>query len=166
MQKYYETTRLSLSPLTPDDAAFIQELVNSPEWIEFIGQRNVTDEDSAKAYIQKILDSPSVQYWVARLSADGTPVGVVTLIQRAYLEHQDLGFALLKRYTQQGLAKEAALAVLDAYWRETEAPCILATTVLHNSSSIQLLERLGYVFQKEIQPETEPLRLYVLARSD
>jgi len=47
-----ETERLRLRQFTRDDTKFILELLNSPEWIEFIGDRNVKTETQATEYLQ------------------------------------------------------------------------------------------------------------------
>ena len=82
--------RIQLSPLNTTHASFIIELVNSPGWLEFIGERNVKSREDAEAYIRKIDSNPAIDYWIIELVTSGEPVGIVTLIQRDYL--QKLGF--------------------------------------------------------------------------
>jgi hypothetical protein len=38
MQKHFTTARLVLDELTLSDSAFIAQLVNTPEWLKFIGR--------------------------------------------------------------------------------------------------------------------------------
>lgn len=46
MKTIIETERLRLREFTFDDSKFIMTLLNSPRWVEFIGERNVkTIED-------------------------------------------------------------------------------------------------------------------------
>ena len=52
MYKTFETERLILRPTTVDDAKMILDLLNSPKWIQNIGDRNVNNLDEAKAYIE------------------------------------------------------------------------------------------------------------------
>ena len=54
MENYvtFETERLLVQPTNEADAAFILELMNTPKWIKYIGQRNVHTEADALAYIQ------------------------------------------------------------------------------------------------------------------
>lgn len=47
------TERLVLKPTTVEDAAFILELLNSPKWLKFIGDRNVKSIAEAEAYIKE-----------------------------------------------------------------------------------------------------------------
>jgi [ribosomal protein S5]-alanine N-acetyltransferase len=48
-----ETDRLTLRFASLDDAAFILELLNDPDWLKFIGDRGVRTIDQAKEYIDK-----------------------------------------------------------------------------------------------------------------
>lgn len=157
-----ETTseRLSLVPLTEDDHQFIYELVNTKGWLTFIGDRNVGSPAAAIDYILKILDNDKVCYWVARLKDSGTPIGVVTFIQRDYLEHPDIGFAFLPQFSGRGYAYEAAKAVLSAVVASEKIPYVLATTIPENIRSIQLLQKIGLSFEREILVGEETLHVY------
>ena len=56
--KIIETTRLVLREFTTDDAEFILELLNSPGWLQFIGDRGVRTTDDARNYISgKLIES-------------------------------------------------------------------------------------------------------------
>jgi [ribosomal protein S5]-alanine N-acetyltransferase len=154
----FYTERLHLRAMNQDDHAFIFTLTNSPEWIEFIGDRNIRTEADARAYIKRIEDNDHYHFWTACKREDGTPMGVVTYIQRDYLDHPDLGFAFLKPFTGQGFAYEAAKEALALMYERF--PKLYATTVPGNVNSIRLLEKLGYHFDQEIVVAEEPLRLY------
>jgi ribosomal-protein-alanine N-acetyltransferase len=160
MKTYYKTQRLSLHPLTLNDAEFISELVNSPGWIQFIGDRNVRSTEDAAAYIRKLLDNPAIYYWVVKTIDQQTPMGVVTLIQREYLDHPDIGFAFLPRYSGQGYAYEATHSVLTDVLSNPSTENVLATTIKENENSIKLLEKLGLRFNRQITIEDETLLVY------
>lgn len=49
----FTTERLTIRPTSEEDAAFIFELLNTPKWIENIGDRNITSVELAKDYISK-----------------------------------------------------------------------------------------------------------------
>lgn len=166
MQKNYKTERLLLRTLTPADAAFIFELVNSAGWIQFIGDRNVHNNEDAERYIQKILSNSDINYRVVTLQDTKTAIGVVTLIKRSYLEHHDIGFAFLPAYARQGYAFEASAAVLADLLKSNQHEIILATTLKENISSIQLLQKLGFNFSKEITNEQDILQLFSITKND
>lgn len=52
MKCILETERLTLRQFTPGDAKFIIQLLNSPGWLEFIGDRNVKTDEQAVDYLQ------------------------------------------------------------------------------------------------------------------
>jgi RimJ/RimL family protein N-acetyltransferase len=158
MQHTYSTDRLFLNQIHLNDAEFISELVNTPEWIKFIGDRNIKNIADANAYIQKIINNPNTNFWVVRIHDQQIPIGIISIIKRDYLNHHDIGFAFLTKYTKKGYAHEATIAVLNDAIKNHKQ--ILATTLKENTNSIQLLEKLGLQFHKEIQNENQFLQVY------
>lgn len=161
-----ETDRLFVRRLTLDDAAFILELVNDPDWLRFIGDRHVHSLDEARTYL---LNGPLAMYsrsgfglYAVVLKGSGVPIGMCGLIKREGLIDVDLGFAYLPEYRAQGYAYEAASAVMAYGRREFGLQRIVAITSLDNVRSIQLLEKLGFVFEKIIQlsDDGEELKLF------
>jgi [ribosomal protein S5]-alanine N-acetyltransferase len=159
MLTHLNTTRLSLQPLSLNDAAFVFELVNTQGWLQFIGNRHVSNLETSRHYIQKLMDNSNIQYWVVRLNENRIPMGIVTFIKRDYLEYHDIGFAFLPQYGNQGYAYEATRTVLNALKTEGH-PKIWATTLEENVLSIKLLEKLGFHFAKTITVENTMLQLY------
>ena len=161
----FETDRLILRELTVEDAPFILELVNDPDWRHFIGDRGIRTLVEAGAYI---LGGPVAMYrrlgfglWHVALK-DQTPIGICGLIKHDTLDHVDLGFAFLPGFRGRGYAYEAAAASL-AYGREILClDWIVATTTLDNAASGRLLERLGFRFERIIRPAADrpDLKLY------
>jgi len=158
--------RLSLSLLQPTDAEFIYKLVNTPDWIKFIGDRKVTSKSKAEGFVQSIMDSVHVNYWVVRLREGNVPTGIMSLVKRDYLDSHDVGFAFLPEHTGKGLAYEASRVLLRHLAEENLFPKILATTIKDNSNSIALLEKLGFHFDKEIENGGEELVVYAATLSD
>lgn len=157
-----QTERLLLTALDYCDNAFIIAIVNTPGWLKFIGNRNIYSALDAQLYIQNILDNPLFTYWVVRLQTDQTPIGVVSLIKRDYLDAHDLGFAFLPQYMNMGYAYEAAHCITKELKKSQLYPKLYATTLVENKSSIKLLTRLGFQFINSIHPKEETLNLYEL----
>jgi [ribosomal protein S5]-alanine N-acetyltransferase len=162
MKIHLPTQRLIINDLLDSDHPFILELLNTKGWLEFIGDRKVHTEEDAKAYIQKIKNTENLDYWVVRTQAQNQPIGVVSYLKRAYLEHYDLGFAFLPAYMGQGYAHEASKAVLGEIQAQLPAP-IQACLLPHNTPSLKLLGRLGFVFEKNIEVDGAPMLVYVKA---
>ncbi len=151
----FETERLVLSELVPEDAPFILELVNEPDWLRFIGDRGVRNLDDARAYIQK---GPMDMYarlgfglYKVALKADGTPLGMCGLLKRDSLPDVDIGFAVLARFRGRGYAREAAEATLAYAGDNCGLKRTLAITAPDNERSIGLLQKLGFTYEKTLQ---------------
>jgi ribosomal-protein-alanine N-acetyltransferase len=161
-----ETPRLLLRWLVPDDAAFIQELVNQPSWLANIGERNVHSPEDAVGYITKGPRTMYAKYgfglWCVTRKEDGVPVGLCGLLQRDYLDHPDIGYAFLERHQGQGYGSEACLATLAHARSEFGARRLMAIVLPSNAGSIRILEKLGMRLQGPITPpgDDEELFLY------
>jgi RimJ/RimL family protein N-acetyltransferase len=141
-----ETERLVVRQFTLEDAGFIVTLLNSPNWLQFLGDRNIHSLADARQYL---INGPLASYEMHGFGLfqvslkDQTPIGMCGLIKRDGLEDVDVGFALLPEYTRQGYALEAAKAVLDYGYQQLRLPRIVAIVNPDNKGSISLLERLG-----------------------
>ena len=141
------TTRLQLRELDEGDAGFMVALLNQPDFLRFIGDRGVRDEAQARDYLR---DGPVASYarhgmgmYAVQPREGGAPVGLCGLVVREGLPDPDIGFALLPGYYRQGLAFEAASAVLDHARTTLALPRVLAIVSPGNARSIALLRRLG-----------------------
>ena len=158
MQHHFSTQRLLLDLVTERDHEFILTILNSEGWLQFIGDRNVHSTEDSLTYIKRIRDTPNFFYWVVRIKDSKTPIGIVSFMKRSYLDHFDIGFALLPDFMGFGYAHEAAETVLSA--AKTQYAPILATVIPQNSSSIRLLTKLGFHFEKEIDVQNLKLHVY------
>jgi RimJ/RimL family protein N-acetyltransferase len=160
-----ETARLRLRPLTPDDAAFILELVNDPDWIRFIGDRKVRNLDDARAYIGRTVamyERHGVGSLATELKETGEALGICGLIRREGLDDVDIGFAFLPRHRSKGYAHEAASAVIAHGREKLGVKRVVAINSKDNASSARVLEKLGLRFEKTITMpnDTEELRFF------
>jgi [ribosomal protein S5]-alanine N-acetyltransferase len=163
IQHSISTERLILENLKVDDYNFILSIVNSKGWIENIGDRHIHSKDEAVEYINKILWTENFVYWVVRIKKTKTPIGIISLIKRNYLENFDIGFAFLPQYTHYGYAYEASKAVLRMISGLPAFKIVLATTLFSNKSSIKLLIKLGFRYEKENVTENQKMHIYTNA---
>jgi RimJ/RimL family protein N-acetyltransferase len=150
------TPRLSIRPFTLDDAAFIVELLNDPGWLENIGDRGVRDADGARAYLTNgplaAQASHGFALWaVERRDAPGVPIGMCGLIRREGLDDVDIGYAFLPAARGQGLAREAAAAVLAHGFGALGLRRIVAITSVGNRASGRVLEAVGMRFERRLR---------------
>lgn len=154
------TARLTLTPFTLDDDAFILRLLNEPSFIDNIADRGVRTLEGARAYLS---NGPIASYaangfglWRVALGDGGPPIGMCGLIRRAGLADVDLGYALLPEYTGQGYAVEAARAALDFGRVALGLGRIIAIVSQTNSRSARVLEKLGFGREGLIQLPGDP----------
>jgi RimJ/RimL family protein N-acetyltransferase len=163
------SARLRLRRFAPEDAAFILELVNQPEWLRHIGDRKVRDIEAARAYLQ---NGPLAMYarhgfglYAIELNSGGTPIGMCGLLKRDTLPDVDIGYALLTAHVGHGYALEAAGACVDLARRQFQLPRLIAITAPDNARSAQLLVRLGMRLERRFLhgDPAEELCLYGMA---
>lgn len=163
-----ETERLILKPTSSDDAEFIHELLNSPKWLKFIGDRNVKTIEDAVAYIEERIRPQQIRlgysnYTVIR-KKDGAKIGSCGLYDRPGIEGIDLGFAFLPDFEKQGYGFEGANMLLDAAINKFQLDQVSGITLKENKASQKLLEKLGLKHIRNIilPHAEEELMLYQL----
>lgn len=162
MYRHLETERLLIRPIRMDDSEFILALVNSKGWIEFIGDRNVNDNNGAREYIIRILDNEKFFYSVFELKDSKMPIGIVSFLYREKHDYPDIGFAVLPGFEKKGYALEATKKYLEEIIKEKLTDRVIAITKPGNINSIRLLEKLGLQFEKAYLEDSVQLCLYSL----
>ncbi len=166
MKYIIQTDRLRLREFTLEDTKFIIELLNSPEWIRFIGDKNVKTEKQAKDYLK---NGPIKSYlengfglFLVEKKDNKESIGMCGIIRRHNLENPDIGFAFLPDFNSNGYAYEITSATLMYAKNKLKIPKISAITLRDNEKSIRLLEKIGLHFIKTIclSNNEEELLLY------
>ncbi|BBE19751.1 acetyltransferase, GNAT family [Aquipluma nitroreducens] len=168
--KTFETERLIIKPTFEEDAEFIFELLNSPNWLKYIGNRNVTSIESAREYI-KLKMLPQFErlgfgnYTVIRKS-DQAKMGVCGFYDRDGLDGLDIGFAFLQKYEGKGYGFESANKLKQVAFTEFGITEIVAITTQDNTASQKLLEKLGLTLigTTKIPNDNEELLLYKISK--
>lgn len=145
-----ETERLTIRPITSDDADFILELINTPKFHKYIGDRGIRSIAEAGEYLeQRYFTSyrKSGYGLYAVCLRDGTPIGNCGFVKRDEFASPDIGFAFLPEHESQGYGYESASAMLDYGRDKLGFTRVLAITSQDNEASVRLLEKLGFVFQ-------------------
>lgn len=145
--KSFETERLILRPTSEIDGAFILELLNTPKWLQYIGDRNVKTIEDATAYIKEKM-TPQLERLgygnYTLITKEGLQkIGTCGLYDRDGLEGIDIGFAFLPQYEKKGFAFEASNKLKEVAFDEFKIKAINAITNKDNISSQKLLEKLG-----------------------
>lgn len=165
-----ETNRLLISKFTLDDAAFFLELVNTPKWLKYIGDRKIKTIKQAENAIKnghlKSYQTYGFGFYKLQLKEENNKtIGTCGLIKRDTLNGVDFGFAMLPDYEGQGFGFESSEAILKLAKEEFKLKNILAITLPTNTNSIKLLEKLGLSFEKRVKPFEDDEELLLFAKT-
>lgn len=130
------TDRLELSLVAPDDVPAIAGLRMDPDVRQFLG--GVLDAHAAEERARSVVGTAG--YWVVRIAGAPSAVGLISLTPRG--ESFELSYEFATPHWGQGLASEAARAVLD---RCGSAERVVAITQAKNQPSRRLLEGLVFI---------------------
>ncbi len=162
-----ETTRLLLEEAATKDAHFFLRLMNSGTWLEHIGNRGIGTEELATAYINNSLKASYSKngygLFKMTLKASQTPIGICGFVKRDYLEHPDIGFALLPAYEGQGYAFEAAMETMKYGSEVLGLAPIFGITPNENTRSKKLLSKIGLQEVDEILPPGEDKKVLLFS---
>lgn len=171
LTRMFETERLFLRPTSVEDAALILEMLNTPKWLKYIGDRNVRTLDEAKTYIEeRILPQQKRlgfgSYTIIR-KADENKLGTCGLFDREGLEGIDMGYSLLPQNEGKGYAFEAASRLKQIAFEDFGLQEIHAITVDANVASKGLLLKLGFTPRGKttLPDDDEVLLLYTLKKT-
>nr|WP_321229097.1 GNAT family N-acetyltransferase [uncultured Psychroserpens sp.] len=164
-----ETNRLILSKITVDDAPFILELMNTPGWLKYIGDRNIKTVEAAAESIKnnqlKCYEQNGYGYYKMQVKAENLKtIGTCGLLKRDNLEHIDIGFSMLPEYHRKVYGYEAASEIMKLAKNEFGIKTICAITLPINKPSIYLLEKLGLSYQKTVKPFDDDKELLLFAK--
>ena len=166
MKYIFDTERLRVREFNTEDKSFIIELLNTPGWLEFIGDRNVRTDEQAGSYLE---NGPMKSYrengfglYMVETKQTNAPVGMCGILKRDTLDHPDIGFAFLPQHAGLGYAKETAKATLNYADETLKIRRLLAITKPDNRRSIRLLESIGFAFAETflLNEATDHLLLY------
>lgn len=167
----FRTERLVLRHCELFDDEFILELLNTPAWLAYIGDRQVQDEESARQYIRRIpfksYEENGFGIYTVVHAESKKAIGLCGFVKRSYLQHPDMGFAFLPAYWKQGYALEASRQLVQWGFENLETKKFYAITLPGNQPSIALLTKLGFKYEHEfVSDDThELLKLYSLYSS-
>jgi RimJ/RimL family protein N-acetyltransferase len=138
-----------------DDAEFILKLLNEPSFIHFIGDKGVRNQADAVRYIQT---GPMANYerfgfgqYLVELKEGRVPIGMCGLTKKDSLPDADIGYSFLPAYWSKGYAVEAAAGVKAYVKGVLGISKLVAVTNPDNESSIKLLGKIGFRFERMIR---------------
>lgn len=149
------TDRLLLRDFTTADLDGVYGIVGDDavtSWLSF----NTRCRDEAQTMLTGILErqqaQPRSEYYLAITPAD-TPPDVIGFIRLGLggVQAADLGYALLPSHWGQGLAYEAATAMIDFAFTALGLHRLTANIGPANAASIRLVQTLGFSYEGTIR---------------
>lgn len=163
-----ETSRLILRPMLQKDAPFLLALLNSPDWLKWIGDRNVHTITAAKNYIKtrmtKQWNEKGFGNFLVIQKSDGAKIGACGIYARPGLDNADLGYAFLPPYQGMGYATEAAQRVRDFGSLTCGLDIIAAITLKEHVASQKVLHKTGFKYKENITLDKNELMLFEYRR--
>jgi ribosomal-protein-alanine N-acetyltransferase len=145
-----ETERLFLRDWVPDDWRRFKPLATDARVLRYIGRSEPLSDEQIQAFVNGGIEKARSRGWIlwpvihrddAELIgfcgfADGFPPDV------------EIGWRLRTEYWGQGLASEAARAVLEYGWRRFGFGRVISVAQPANLASIRIMEKLGMSFEE------------------
>lgn len=153
------TERLTLTPFfndSTDDLDLLLAMFNDPVSLEKQGDFGLrTHDDLAKLLkachippsrfrIQPANNPPAYVMHLGHHEPHGTPIGMISVVQRGPDAIPDMGWGLLQEYSGKGYATEAAKACLKYWTEQLGIEEIFVTTRSTNRGSYRIAEKLGF----------------------
>lgn len=163
METVIETERLILRKFTVDDAPFMLELLNTPSWLRFIGDRNVHSIEEAEQFLIngniKSYEIYGFGFYAVIEKSSQELIGMCGLKKRDSLEDVDIGFAFMPNFMGKGYGFEAASATLEYAQSMLKLKKVIAIVDPENQLSIALIKKIGLQFEKMIQLSANDIEL-------
>lgn len=153
--KTLTTERLTLRLVSVDDAPFVLELYNQPDFYRFVGDKQIRTVSEAQRYIEasmlRMQELKGVSLLVVEITQSRKPIGICGLVKRDTLTTHDIGYGFLPEAYGYGYGFEAAEAVVTYAKEDLKLEQLVAMTNNDNRRSISLLKKLGFRFEHVLQ---------------
>lgn len=157
------TARLLLRPFRAEDAQALYDMLADEKVNRYLPEYPLNDLDEARAYIARMQQryrDPEAAWYAVCMKGGDQPIGSVTLKAGGA---RDLGYALNRQAWHQGIAAEAAAAVLNRA-RTLGLPFVTATHDVNNPNSGRVMQKLGMRYQYSYEELWQPKNFLVVFR--
>lgn len=141
------TDRLELRPLTADDAEALHAAYSDPETLRYWHQLPTTSIDQTRDLVRGEADGGEAVFAI-RLAGEADAIGFVGFVSRAQPNRQTaFGYLLRKEHWGQGIATEAARAVIDYGFDKLGIVAAELWIYDGNAGSRRVAEKLGGTYR-------------------
>lgn len=143
-----QTIRLTLTPVEPSMLAELHDLFTDVSVRRYLLDDKIVEPDWAADVIttsQRQFEETNYGLWAIRQTGDSVIIGTCGYV---VFDQLQLLYALLPDYQRQGIATEAARAVVDYGFQEAGMTEIVAVADAPNTASFGVMKRLGMSYWK------------------
>ena len=167
--KILETDRLILRHLTIDDLDALFALYRDPEIRKYFPEGTLTYEETREElewFLNGHPHHPQLGLWATILKETGQFIGRCGLLPWTIDGRQEVEVAYLldKQVWGQGLATEAARAIVQHAFEQLGYSRIIVLVDRENAASIRVATKIGMTFEKEGQDDKGPFQLYSMSK--
>ncbi len=170
MKKILETERLFLREMTMDDFDALYAVLSDAEIMQHYPY--TFDEERVRSWIERNMDrykDDGFGLWAVCLKDTGEMIGDCGLTLQN-IDGQmlpEIGYHIRRDQQRKGYAKEAAAAVRDWAFQNTEYPALYSYCKYTNVGSFKTAESIGMHFEKEYEDEANKItHVSVIRRED
>ena len=170
MKMILETERLFLREMTMDDFDALYAVLSDAEIMQHYPYS--FDEERVRSWIERNMDrykNDGFGLWAVCLKDTGEMIGDCGLTLQN-IDGQmlpEIGYHIRKDQQRKGYAKEAAAAVRDWAFQNTEYPALYSYCKYTNVGSFKTAESIGMHFEKEYEDEANKItHVSVIRRED
>jgi len=170
MKKILETERLFLREMTMGDFDALYAVLSDPEIMQHYPY--TFDEERVRSWIERNMKrytDDGFGLWAVCLKDTGEMIGDCGLTLQN-IDGQilpEIGYHIRRDQQRKGYAKEAAMAVRDWAFGNTEYPALYSYCKYTNVGSFKTAESIGMHFEKEYEDEANKItHVSVIRRED
>ena len=169
MKMILETERLFLREMTMDDFDALYAVLSDAEIMQHYPYS--FDEERVRSWIERNMDrykNDGFGLWAVCLKDTGEMIGDcgLTLQNIDGTMLPEIGYHIRKDQQRKGYAKEAAAAVRDWAFQNTEYPALYSYCKYTNVGSFKTAESIGMHFEKEYEDEANKITHVSVIRSE
>jgi ribosomal-protein-alanine N-acetyltransferase len=167
LKNILETARLVLRPCTLEDLDVLHCLWTDPEVRRYLFDDRVISREQAETRLRGSLESFHIYrfgLWLAHRTGEEAIIGFCGLFHTDDPPEVELLYGIAPSAWGQGLATEAARAVLRYGFEELGLVRIAAGADGPNVASLRVLEKLGMTFTRRVRTEYGEVVYFALLR--
>ncbi len=145
-----ETERLYLREWVPDDWKRFRPLATDPRVLRYIGHGTPWTDEQIQARIDDWITLGRQRGWILWpvIHRDDAALIGFCGFWDGFKPDVEIGWRLLPEYWGQGIATEAARAVMDSGFQRFGFPRLISVAQAGNKASIRIMEKLGMEFER------------------